>query len=136
MVYCGRLSLVADLLQGLFKEAYALHKGLLEVLDKISLDSRASDEEVSDIVTGVAACWCLLPCVSVCVLHTLGWESCTLRISLHTKSLRLFNKVLMCCSNPQSAGYLLSYFQPGHCSACKHLEVPHQVGFYCVLLVL
>uniref|UniRef100_A0A3P9L366 Si:dkey-97o5.1 n=1 Tax=Oryzias latipes TaxID=8090 RepID=A0A3P9L366_ORYLA len=51
VVYCGRLSLVADLLQGLFKEAYALHKGLLEVLDKISLDSRASDEEVSDIVT-------------------------------------------------------------------------------------
>uniref|UniRef100_A0A8C7YM84 FIGNL1 interacting regulator of recombination and mitosis n=1 Tax=Oryzias sinensis TaxID=183150 RepID=A0A8C7YM84_9TELE len=51
VVYCGRLSLVADLLQGLFKEAYALHKGLLEVLDKISLDSQASDEEVSDIVT-------------------------------------------------------------------------------------
>ncbi|XP_021173292.2 uncharacterized protein C1orf112 homolog isoform X2 [Fundulus heteroclitus] len=50
-VYCGRLSLVADLLQGLFKEAYLLQKGLLEVLDKISLDSSASDEEVSDIVT-------------------------------------------------------------------------------------
>ncbi|XP_047231603.1 uncharacterized protein C1orf112 homolog isoform X1 [Girardinichthys multiradiatus] len=51
MVYCGRLSLVADLLQGLFKEAYSLQKGLLEVLDRISLDSSASDEEVSDIVT-------------------------------------------------------------------------------------
>ncbi|KAM4574876.1 FIGNL1-interacting regulator of recombination and mitosis [Fundulus diaphanus] len=51
MVYCGRLSLVADLLQGLFKEAYLLQKGLLEVLDKISLDSSTSDEEVSDIVT-------------------------------------------------------------------------------------
>ncbi|XP_078024858.1 FIGNL1-interacting regulator of recombination and mitosis isoform X1 [Epinephelus lanceolatus] len=51
VVYCGRLSLVADLLQGLFKEAYSLQKGLLELLDGISLDSSASEEEVSDIVT-------------------------------------------------------------------------------------
>ncbi|XP_041647575.1 uncharacterized protein C1orf112 homolog isoform X2 [Cheilinus undulatus] len=51
VVYCGRLSLVADLLQGLFKEAYSLQKGLLELLDKISLDSSASEEEISDIVT-------------------------------------------------------------------------------------
>lgn len=53
MIYFGRLSLVADLLQGLFKEAYSLQKGLLELLDRISLDSSASEEEVSDIVTGV-----------------------------------------------------------------------------------
>ncbi|XP_047442468.1 uncharacterized protein C1orf112 homolog isoform X2 [Mugil cephalus] len=51
VIYCGRLSLVADLLQGLFKEAYSLQKGLLELLDKISLDSNASEEEVSDIVS-------------------------------------------------------------------------------------
>ncbi|XP_013858414.1 FIGNL1-interacting regulator of recombination and mitosis isoform X2 [Austrofundulus limnaeus] len=51
VVYCGRLSLVADLLQGLFKEAYSLHKGLLELLDRISLDSSASEEVVSDVVT-------------------------------------------------------------------------------------
>ncbi|KAM6921569.1 FIGNL1-interacting regulator of recombination and mitosis [Xenentodon cancila] len=51
VVYCGRLSLVADLLQGLFKDAYSLQKGLLEILDRISLDSNASEEEVSDIVT-------------------------------------------------------------------------------------
>ncbi|XP_042369887.1 uncharacterized protein C1orf112 homolog [Plectropomus leopardus] len=51
VVYCGRLSLVADLLQGLFKEAYALQKGLLDLLDRLSLDSSASEEEVSDIVT-------------------------------------------------------------------------------------
>ncbi|XP_042272686.1 uncharacterized protein C1orf112 homolog [Thunnus maccoyii] len=51
VVYCGRLSLVADLLQGLFKEAYSLQKGLLELLDRISLDSSASEEEVSDVVT-------------------------------------------------------------------------------------
>lgn len=56
MVYCGRLSLVADLLQGLFKEAYSLQKSLLELLDRISLDSSASEEEVSDIVTGVCLC--------------------------------------------------------------------------------
>lgn len=56
ILYCGRLSLVADLLQGLFKEAYSLQKSLLEVLDRISLDSSASDEEVSDIVTGVSTC--------------------------------------------------------------------------------
>lgn len=53
VVYCGRLSLVADLLQGLFKEAYSLQKGLLELLDRISLDSSASEEEISDFVTGV-----------------------------------------------------------------------------------
>uniref|UniRef100_A0A3Q3XJV0 Uncharacterized protein n=1 Tax=Mola mola TaxID=94237 RepID=A0A3Q3XJV0_MOLML len=39
VVYCGRLSLVADLLQGLFKEAYTLQKGLLELLDKMTLNS-------------------------------------------------------------------------------------------------
>lgn len=59
MVYCGRLSLVADLLQGLFKEAYSLQKGLLEQLDRISLDSSASEEEISDVVTGVCLqCMC------------------------------------------------------------------------------
>ncbi|XP_038571961.1 uncharacterized protein C1orf112 homolog [Micropterus salmoides] len=49
--YCGRLSLVADLLQELFKEAYSLQKGLLELLDRITLDSTASEEQISDIVT-------------------------------------------------------------------------------------
>lgn len=52
MVYCGRLSLVADLLQGLFKDAYTLQKGLLELLEKMPLNSSASEEEISDIVTG------------------------------------------------------------------------------------
>nr|XP_054586065.1 uncharacterized protein C1orf112 homolog [Nothobranchius furzeri] len=51
LVYCDRLSLVADLLQGLFKEAFSLQKSLLELLDRISLDSSASEVEVSDIVT-------------------------------------------------------------------------------------
>ncbi len=72
MVYCGRLSLVADLLQGLFKEAYSLQKGLLELLDRMSLDSSASEEEVSDIVTGV--CVFVYICVCICLFfhcHTL-----------------------------------------------------------------
>lgn len=53
VVYSGRLSLVGDLLQALFKEAYTLQKGLMELLDHISLQETASDEEVSDIVTGI-----------------------------------------------------------------------------------
>lgn len=52
-MYSGRLSLVGDLLQGLFKEAYSLQKGLMELLEKIHLDDTSSEEEVSDIVTGV-----------------------------------------------------------------------------------
>ncbi|XP_062412892.1 FIGNL1-interacting regulator of recombination and mitosis [Sardina pilchardus] len=47
VMYSGRLSLVGDLLQALFKEAYNLQKGLIELLDHISL----RDEDVSDIVT-------------------------------------------------------------------------------------
>nr|XP_055042094.1 uncharacterized protein C1orf112 homolog [Misgurnus anguillicaudatus]XP_055042095.1 uncharacterized protein C1orf112 homolog [Misgurnus anguillicaudatus]XP_055042096.1 uncharacterized protein C1orf112 homolog [Misgurnus anguillicaudatus] len=51
VMYSGRLSLVGDLLQGLFKEAYSLQKGLMELLEKIHLDDTSSEEEVSDIVT-------------------------------------------------------------------------------------
>uniref|UniRef100_A0A8C7IZ83 Fignl1 interacting regulator of recombination and mitosis n=1 Tax=Oncorhynchus kisutch TaxID=8019 RepID=A0A8C7IZ83_ONCKI len=50
-VYCGRLSLVGDLLQGLFKEAYSLQKGLMELMDRISLENTASEGDVSDIIT-------------------------------------------------------------------------------------
>ncbi|KAJ8376130.1 hypothetical protein SKAU_G00067100 [Synaphobranchus kaupii] len=49
-VYSGRMSLVTDLLQALFKEAYSLHKSLLELLDRIALGSAASEQEVSDIL--------------------------------------------------------------------------------------
>ncbi|KAG7487546.1 hypothetical protein MATL_G00024790 [Megalops atlanticus] len=50
-VYNGRLSLVTDLLQALFKEAYSLQKGLMEILDRIALENTASEEHISDIVT-------------------------------------------------------------------------------------
>lgn len=52
-IYSGRLSLVADLLQGLFKEAYSLQKGVLELLDTVSLTNSASEEDVSYFVAGV-----------------------------------------------------------------------------------
>uniref|UniRef100_A0A4W5JST4 Fignl1 interacting regulator of recombination and mitosis n=1 Tax=Hucho hucho TaxID=62062 RepID=A0A4W5JST4_9TELE len=50
-VYCGRLSLVGDLLQGLFKEAYSLQKGLMELMDRISLENTASEDDVADVIT-------------------------------------------------------------------------------------
>ncbi|XP_058234953.1 FIGNL1-interacting regulator of recombination and mitosis [Hemibagrus wyckioides] len=51
VVYGGRLSLVGDLLQSLFREAYSLQKYLMELLEKISLENSASEEEISDLVT-------------------------------------------------------------------------------------
>lgn len=122
MVYCGRLSLVADLLQGLFKEAYTLQKGLLELLDRISLDSSASDEEVSDIVTGV--------CLSLYHRHPLYHKAFCL-LFLYTFSviyslLKFYFFFLL--SDSQPAGYLLYYLQLGHSSTCKHMEIPHQVS--------
>lgn len=51
VMYSGRLSLVGDLLQGLFKEAYSLQKGLMELLENISVENNASKEDISDIVT-------------------------------------------------------------------------------------
>ncbi|KAK3542591.1 hypothetical protein QTP86_031293 [Hemibagrus guttatus] len=51
VVYSGRLSLVGDLLQSLFREAYSLQKCLMELLEKISLENSASEEEISDLVT-------------------------------------------------------------------------------------
>lgn len=88
VVYCGRLSLVADLLQGLFKEAYSLQKGLLELLDKISFDSSASEEEVSDIVTVIHS---LLDICSVIsnldiALHANTWKF-LIKMSLKNQSL-------------------------------------------------
>ncbi|XP_068600023.1 FIGNL1-interacting regulator of recombination and mitosis [Brachionichthys hirsutus] len=76
VVYCGRLSLVADLLQGLFKEAYSLQKSLLELLDRISLTSRASDEEVSDIVTVIHSLLdiCLIISNLDIALHANTWK--------------------------------------------------------------
>uniref|UniRef100_A0A3Q3XJU8 Uncharacterized protein n=1 Tax=Mola mola TaxID=94237 RepID=A0A3Q3XJU8_MOLML len=77
VVYCGRLSLVADLLQGLFKEAYTLQKGLLELLDKMTLNSSTAEEEVvSDIVTMIHSLLdiCLIISNLDMALHANTWK--------------------------------------------------------------
>ncbi|KAJ7986664.1 hypothetical protein DPEC_G00342230 [Dallia pectoralis] len=76
VVYCGRLSLVGDLLQGLFKEAYSLQKGLMELLDRISLDNTPSETDIADILTVIHS---LLDFCSVIsnldiVLHANTWK--------------------------------------------------------------
>ncbi|XP_078417472.1 FIGNL1-interacting regulator of recombination and mitosis isoform X1 [Cetorhinus maximus] len=53
-LYSGRLHLVADLLQSLFKEAYSLQKGFMELLDRIVLESAdATGDDVACMVTVV-----------------------------------------------------------------------------------
>ncbi|XP_039541431.1 uncharacterized protein C1orf112 homolog [Pimephales promelas] len=88
VIYSGRLSLVGDLLQGLFKEAYSLQKGLMELLDKINLEDTASEEEVSDIVTVIH---CLLDiCLIISrldiALHANTWK-CIIKQSVKYQSL-------------------------------------------------
>uniref|UniRef100_M3XL61 Uncharacterized protein n=1 Tax=Latimeria chalumnae TaxID=7897 RepID=M3XL61_LATCH len=51
-VYSGRLHLVSDLLQSLFREAYSLQKQLMELLDRIVLELTAPEEEIVGMVTG------------------------------------------------------------------------------------
>ncbi|XP_043858610.1 uncharacterized protein C1orf112 homolog [Dromiciops gliroides] len=51
-VYSGRLHLVSDLLQALFKEAYSLQKHLMELLDMVCVDaSVGAEEDISDMVS-------------------------------------------------------------------------------------
>ncbi|XP_052391736.1 uncharacterized protein C1orf112 homolog isoform X2 [Carassius gibelio] len=75
-MYSGRLSLVGDLLQGLFKEAYSLQKGLMELLDKINLEDTASEEEVSDIVTVIHSLLDICSIISGLdiALHANSWK--------------------------------------------------------------
>ncbi|XP_078542833.1 FIGNL1-interacting regulator of recombination and mitosis isoform X2 [Lissotriton helveticus] len=50
-VYSGRLHMVSDLLQSIFKKAVFLHKQLMELMDKICIDSSATNKEIRDMVT-------------------------------------------------------------------------------------
>ncbi|KFO75386.1 Uncharacterized protein C1orf112, partial [Cuculus canorus] len=50
-VYCGHLHLISDLLQAVFKETYSLQKQLMELLDKISMDSASTEESITDMVS-------------------------------------------------------------------------------------
>ncbi|XP_051867140.1 uncharacterized protein C1orf112 homolog [Pristis pectinata] len=53
-LYSGRLHLVADILQSLFKEAYSLQKQFMELLDRIVLESATSTtEDIASMVTVV-----------------------------------------------------------------------------------
>ncbi|KAL7887926.1 hypothetical protein AOLI_G00029000 [Acnodon oligacanthus] len=76
VMYSGRLSLVGDLLQCLFKEAYSLQKGLMELLEKINLDSSASREEISDLVTVIHSLLDICSVISTLdiALHANTWK--------------------------------------------------------------
>ncbi|EHH15806.1 hypothetical protein EGK_01953 [Macaca mulatta] len=62
-VYSGRLHLVSDLLQALFKEAYSLQKQLMELLDMVCMDP--SVDENDDILNMVIVIHSLLDICSV-----------------------------------------------------------------------
>ncbi|XP_053461265.1 uncharacterized protein C1orf112 homolog isoform X2 [Nycticebus coucang] len=62
-VYSGRLHLVSDLLQALFKEAYSLQKQLMELLDTVCMDP--SVDESDDILNMVMIIHSLLDICSV-----------------------------------------------------------------------
>lgn len=107
-MYSGRLALVGDLLQGLFREAYALQRCLMELLDKISLESSASEEGTSDVVAGVFVsgrsshlhAYSLHALYFIPDLPTRVWDS----------SFALFSKVsAFLCSDSQCAGHMLSH---------------------------
>lgn len=52
-VYSGRLHLVSDLLQALFKEAYSLQKQLMELLDMVCMDPLIDEnDDILDMVVG------------------------------------------------------------------------------------
>ncbi|KAG8515798.1 LOW QUALITY PROTEIN: hypothetical protein J0S82_010880, partial [Galemys pyrenaicus] len=62
-VYSGRLHLVADLLQALFKEAYSLQKQLMELLDMVCLNPLVDEKE--DILKMVIVIHSLLDICSI-----------------------------------------------------------------------
>ncbi|MGH0157662.1 UNVERIFIED_CONTAM: hypothetical protein FKN15_053814 [Acipenser sinensis] len=85
--YSGRLSMVADLLQALFKEAYSLQKVLMELLDRISLEPAAAEE----VVVMVTVIHSLLDICSVIsnmdhALHANTWK-CIIKQSIKHQSL-------------------------------------------------
>ena len=52
-VYSGRLHLVSDLLQALFKEAYSLQKQLMELLDMVCMDPLIDEnDDILNMVVG------------------------------------------------------------------------------------
>ncbi|XP_058396079.1 FIGNL1-interacting regulator of recombination and mitosis isoform X1 [Diceros bicornis minor] len=62
-VYSGRLHLVSDLLQALFKEAYSLQKQLMELLDMVCMDPLVDEND--DVLNMVIVIHSLLEICSV-----------------------------------------------------------------------
>lgn len=52
-MYCGHLHLISDLLQAMFKETYSLQKQLMELLDTISMGSASTEDNITDMVSGI-----------------------------------------------------------------------------------
>lgn len=52
-MYCGHLHLISDLLQAMFKETYSLQKQLMELLDMISMGSASTEDNITDMVSGI-----------------------------------------------------------------------------------
>lgn len=107
-MYSGRLSLVGDLLQSLFKGAYSLQKCFMEVLDKISLENSASEEEISEMITGMYLTkYCVYFIVSLNRMHIIY----------------SYSDIFSPYSHTQFAGHLLCNIKSGHCFACQHMEI-------------
>ncbi|TRY98904.1 hypothetical protein DNTS_026560 [Danionella cerebrum] len=88
VMYSGRLSMVGDLLQALFREAYSLQKGLMELLDKINLKDSASEEEASDLVSVIHSLLDICSIISKLdiALHANTWK-CVIKLSVKYQSL-------------------------------------------------
>ncbi|XP_014443920.1 uncharacterized protein C1orf112 homolog isoform X1 [Tupaia chinensis] len=87
-VYSGRLHLVSDLLQALFKEAYSLQKQLMELLDMVCLDPLV--DESDDVVGMVIVIHSLLDICRVIssmdhAFHANTWK-CVIKQSLKHQS--------------------------------------------------
>ena len=52
-MYCGHLHSISDLLQAMFKETYSLQKQLMELLDMISMGSVSTEDNITDMVSGM-----------------------------------------------------------------------------------
>ncbi|XP_067893449.1 FIGNL1-interacting regulator of recombination and mitosis isoform X2 [Heterodontus francisci] len=92
-LYSGRLHLVADVLQSLFKEAYSLQKVFMELLDRIVLESAAAtDEDITCMVRVVRSVLEICSVISKMdhALHANTWKflikiSVRHRVLLETK---------------------------------------------------
>ncbi|XP_038650465.1 uncharacterized protein C1orf112 homolog isoform X3 [Scyliorhinus canicula] len=75
-LYSGRLHLVADLLQSLFKEAYSLQKSFMELLDRIVLESADATGDIACMVIVVHNVLKICPVISKMdhALHANTWK--------------------------------------------------------------